>query len=674
MKSLVKRKSLLAILSTLCASCMLFAGLSVKKASADAQPATLETVTLTTTMENTASMRLTNPTGMRFTANVAESDITQFNADNVKVVVMITQQKLLTEAGLTVDTFDKDSAVTKAEVSFTKDEFPTAENGTIKLIATILEVKDENIAKTYVAKTYITDGEKIGYVANATKASIYEVASYWASQDKYKDNAEAMTILQGYSKSCNVTINGNEAIKVAYYSEVSELFASLPACTTVNSIVDGNSQAVALNAPVTADLALTVEYTVEHEYENGECKHCEEVCEHSWTDGVCTVCGMTCEHTSYKDLLCETCGKVATTTYNNATNASDLKAWQWATSSSKKTNELYQEQVSSAGGKTGNFLRLQVGLAGRTIPSYVGITIAPTITLAELNALKTAGYKSLSVDYYFENDSNSAVKSTFKRVYKNDVFTYEESNPATVVSENVGEWHTLTIDIQKIIDNYDGLVDSTKYIMLIANYSSYNDHSTVFYAYFGNMEFTINTTYSKGDSVDDVQSYGYCTSTGYTSNTGGLTKAMVNEAGGRTGSFIMQRVAHDSSGTSPSNVGITIKPDITLEQLRVLRNAGYKSLSVDYYLMDAHATDKPGYKMVATGDVYTYGEANSGTLERKDHDIWQTFTVDIDKIIANYDGLVSGTKYLLFIRNYTSDGDKVGKSWFVVYFDNMKFI
>ena len=185
--------------------------------------------------------------------------------------------------------------------------------------------------------------------------------------------------------------------------------------------------------------------------------------------------------------------KVMNTTYNACENTEGFKAWQYAYSAdAMRTNELYQEQVSSAGGKTGNFLRLQVGLAGRTIPSYVGITIAPTITLEELNALKTAGYTSLSIDYYFENDADSAVKSDFKWVYKNDVFTYGETNSASKVAESVGEWHTLTIDIQKIIDNYDGLVNSTKYIMMITNNSNYSDHSTVFYTYFGNMEFVKN--------------------------------------------------------------------------------------------------------------------------------------------------------------------------------------
>ena len=498
MKSLVKRKSLLAILSTLCASCMLFAGLSVKKASADATPATLESVTLTTTMENTASMRLTDPTGMRFTANVQESDIQQFNADTVKVVIMITQKNRLDEAGLTVATFDKDSAVTKAEVSFTKDEFPAADNGTVKLIATILRVKDENIAKTYVAKTYITDGEKIGYVANATEASIYEVASYWANQDKYKDDATAMAILQGYSKSCSVTINGNEAVKVAYYSEVSELFATLPACTTVSSIVDGNSQTVALNAPVTADLALTVEYTVNHDYENGECKYCDEVCEHSWTDGVCTVCTMACEHTSYKDLLCETCGQTAPTTYNagnTATSAKayyefDLNAWQ------TQTDGFEYDVATSAGGKTGNFLKLFVGVksGSSTPPSWMGITIAPDITLAQLNALQSAGYKNLSVDYYFEHYDGPEVT---KKCVLTGIFEYGkwDSSYYNTADKALGQWHNFTIDINDIIANYEGLANGTKFFMIIKNSKDYGDNAydgtayERFNAYFGNMKF-----------------------------------------------------------------------------------------------------------------------------------------------------------------------------------------
>ena len=44
-----------------------------------------------------------------------------------------------------------------------------------------------------------------------------------------------------------------------------------------------------------------------HEWENGTCAGCGEVCTHNFVDGVCDVCGMTCEHDWNED-YCPNCG------------------------------------------------------------------------------------------------------------------------------------------------------------------------------------------------------------------------------------------------------------------------------------------------------------------------------------------------------------------------------
>ena len=87
MKSLSTKKIIIAILSVLFAFCMM-AGLTANKVSANTN---LETVTLKTTMDQSAQMRLTNPTGMRFITVVEQEDVDLFG-DDIQVVTMITQK------------------------------------------------------------------------------------------------------------------------------------------------------------------------------------------------------------------------------------------------------------------------------------------------------------------------------------------------------------------------------------------------------------------------------------------------------------------------------------------------------------------------------------------------------------------------------------------------------
>ena len=292
------KKTVLVILSALFAVCIMFAGLTATKANANTD---LETVTLSSTMQESAEMRLTDPTGMRFITYVNTADLELFNADNVKVVTMITQKDLLDAKSISVEDFNKDSDVKKGEVTFTAAKLAGIEevDGQIKLIATLLEVNDANIAKEYVAKTYITDGEKIGYIENAPVASIYEVATYWAEQGLGAEDETTQAILDRYTKSCTVTIAGvPEGIKVPYGSKLSEtIFYGMPECYTIVSIKDANGADVDKDLVVTDDIALTIEMTANHTWVNGECtvENCNESCYHDWDGADCTICDMTRE-------------------------------------------------------------------------------------------------------------------------------------------------------------------------------------------------------------------------------------------------------------------------------------------------------------------------------------------------------------------------------------------
>ena len=311
MKSLSIKKIVIAILSALFAFCM-FAGLAANKVSANTD---LERVTLSTTMDHGAQMRLTNPTGMRFIINVDEADFDLFGED-VKVVTMITQKNLLDAKGISVEDFDKDTDVKKAEVVFGASHFQAAKDahGAIKLTATILEISDKNIAKDYVAKTYITDGEKIGYVEQATVASIFDVATEALKDETAEYDEYELGILAGYTKSCTVTLEGtDQSVKVPYGVKISDLVYGMPECYVVAfKDLDGNP--VALDAVVTTDLVMSMSFN--HSYKDGKCEYCKISCAHDWDGADCTICDMTREpsvaETTYgADYVAIVDGKVA---------------------------------------------------------------------------------------------------------------------------------------------------------------------------------------------------------------------------------------------------------------------------------------------------------------------------------------------------------------------------
>ncbi len=245
---LFKKKSIIAILSVLCAICLIFAGANMVKADAQTSlaPVTLEA----TTMNETAEIRLTAPTGIRFTTNVAESDLAKFaNTEDIKVVTMITPARYLTAAGLSFEEFTKDCGVTMKELTFNYSDLPEAVNGIITVKSVLLEVQEHNIAEPFVARTYITDGASIGY-AGAQAKSIYDVASAVLAAEDYE--ADDLETLNRYTKSTVADAeNIDSAIAEATNGKVISLdkmvaygTITVPA-TAENLIIDGKGATVA---------------------------------------------------------------------------------------------------------------------------------------------------------------------------------------------------------------------------------------------------------------------------------------------------------------------------------------------------------------------------------------------------------------------------------------------
>ncbi len=190
------KKRLTIILSALFVLCMALAGFSAVSASANDG---LNAVTLENSYVNEhAEIRLVEPTGMRFTTKIAKSDLAKFDEENVQVVTLITPKAYLDDAGIAYEDFTKDSEVKMSVIPFSLDEL--IEDGDFYAAkAVLLEVKEQNVAKTFVAKTYITDGEKIGYT-NATGASIWSVAIDQVLLNLVDtEDEDAMAVLQKYA-------------------------------------------------------------------------------------------------------------------------------------------------------------------------------------------------------------------------------------------------------------------------------------------------------------------------------------------------------------------------------------------------------------------------------------------------------------------------------------------
>ena len=410
------KKTIIVILSALFAVCIMFAGITANKANANTD---LEPVTLSSTMQESAEMRLTNPTGMRFITNVNTADLELFNADNVKVVTMITQKNLLDAKGISVEDFNKDSDVKKGEVTFTAAKLAGIEavEGKIKLIATLMEVNDVNITKEYVAKTYITDGEKIGYIGKATQASIFEVATYWAEQGLGAEDETTQAILDRYTKSCTVTIAGvPEGIKVPYGSKLSEtLFYGMPECYTIVSIKDANGADVDKDLVVTEDLALTIEMTVNHSWKDGKCTvaNCGEDCYHDWNGADCTICDMTREPS------------VADTTYSVEYLAIADGA---VTVDLESINETVVADEITAVAVNGTAAEWTVDDNGDLVitTATYGENVAVAITVANAEEYKTVTFKTIVATHAF------STTDAFVAYLKSD-----RSNTLAVITSNI---------------------------------------------------------------------------------------------------------------------------------------------------------------------------------------------------------------------------------------------
>ena len=673
MKSLSTKKIIIAILSVLFAFCMM-AGLTANKVSANTD---LETVTLKTTMDQGAQMRLTNPTGMRFITVVDEEDLTKFNSENVTVVTMITQKNLLDDANIDVADFNKDSAVKMAKVEFNKynlEDAKRAHEGVIKLTATILEISDSNIAKTYVAKTYITNGEKIGYVGGATEASIYNVATKALKDETAEYDEYELGILAGYTKSCTVTLEGTDQTeKVPYGVKISDLVYGMPECYVL-ALKDLDGNPVALDAVVTTDLVMSMSFN--HSYKDGKCEHCRIDCVHVWENGTCTVCGTVCSH-EWNGITCGICGNTISSVYNSATDLSTLIAYGYSQTTiwEGNTSGLYFGAVTEVDGKSGNFFSVHFAHDGNGVgKQYVGISIAPSVTLAQLNALKDAGYNKLSVDYYFRHQGGAM--TTYKNVYAGSVYTYGQALTGTKEQKALGEWHTFTVSIDDIIANYDGLVNGTKYLMHVQNSRDEGDnaHNSTdgyghFKAFFGNMQFIVelNTTYHSATSTEGVKVGNYDYNGGVTASN---YQTGTEEIDGK--SYFRVRLISDANGFPARFASFNFAPQLELSAIQQLKATGYTKLAIKLYI-------KPYNSSVTTRwvncGIYEFADGSYHADARKETlsvNTWQTIEISIDDIIANYDGLKDGSKYLFqFINNndYAETGD-----YSYIAFDSLVFV
>ena len=390
--------------------------------------------------------------------------------------------------------------------------------------------------------------------------------------------------------------------------------------------------------------------------------------------------------------------EIAEDEYNYLTNGRYLKGatvYRNIDTNEPKTDGITLSWVKEeVGGVLGGYAKVNIDVfysgANGYAPSRVGVNFPIMKTLEEITALKDGGYTHLSVPMYIDCDNDKKIMG--------NIFTI--GNDVTSVSWmtlSAKTWTTFEIPIEDIIANYADLLDGTKVLLPIVNTGDGGETNEArFNVYYGAMKFVVseveepevpdvpeqpelsNTVYNSATDLSTLIAYGYSQTTVWEGNTSGLYFGAVTEVDGKSGNFFSVHFAYDGNGIAKQYVGISIAPSVTLAQLNALKGAGYNKLSVDYYFRHQGGA-MTTYKNVYTGSVYTYGQALTGAKEQKALGEWHNFTVSIDDIIANYDGLVNGTKYLMHVQNSRDEGDNAhnstdGYGHFKAFFGNMQFI
>ena len=315
--------------------------------------------------------------------------------------------------------------------------------------------------------------------------------------------------------------------------------------------------------------------------------------------------------------------------------------WVWATVNANKTGVRYVcnggnrdwagtvEYVTEAGGKTGAFYKVTSTEEG-TYAQCNGIAVAAANEKSYYeDLLKLDPNATFTFSFYYEDGAGAGV------------LTINGKYNIGLAQHASGQWHTISIPVATLLENYDNLINGAGEGMKGALIGIEGASASVTF-YVG--DFAIDTTASapSDDPADEPVQEAWVWATATADKTGARyvcnggdrdwagTVEYVTEAGGKTGAFY--KVTSTEEGTYGQCNGIAIAA------------ANEKSYYEELLKLDPDATvtfsfyyeDGAGAGLLMVNGKYNIGLANYASQQ------WHTISISLATLVENYDKLING--------------------------------
>ena len=247
------QKVLLGVCSAVfCLSAVALIGQNTETVSASA-----DTVS-TWEMVDGASVRTSDPAGIRFSAKISEADYTTLTANGADVSfgMVIMPYSYVAEYGDADTVFDADTKYTFSESDTTKvrvlhdsvSELTTKKNGYYYFNAALTNIAESNYEKEFYARAYYSDGTNYYFTPDNGTDNVRSVSyvAQKALEDHYNAatttqySASAMAMITEYVTQFETVADGNVTLAVADAADVTSIAVDgtvvTPTATSGNTI------------------------------------------------------------------------------------------------------------------------------------------------------------------------------------------------------------------------------------------------------------------------------------------------------------------------------------------------------------------------------------------------------------------------------------------------------
>ena len=315
--------------------------------------------------------------------------------------------------------------------------------------------------------------------------------------------------------------------------------------------------------------------------------------------------------------------------------------WTWATVTADKAGARYVcngndrdwagtvEYVTEAGGKTGAFYKVTTIEEG-TYMQCNGIAVAAVHEKAYYEQLLTLDPNAeFTFSFYYVDGAGAGV------------LTVNGTYNIGLANHTPQQWHTISISLAKLVENYDNLINGAGEGMKGALIGIEGASSSVTF-YVG--DFAINTTASapteqpKEEPAVDAFVWNTVnanvTGAKYVCNGNGRdwagTVEYVTEAGGKTGAFYKVTTIEEGTYMQCNGIAVAaVNEKAYYEQLLTLDPNATFSFSF-YYEDGADAG------VLTVNGTYNIGLANHAPKT------WHTISISLATLVENYDNLING--------------------------------